>query len=75
MPPERAAMMNRTNPIYIPRNHKVEEALLAAQSGDLTKMERLLGILEHPFDEVAGLGEFAVPAPVGSGPYVTFCGT
>ena len=75
IPSERAEMMDRVNPIYIARNHKVEEALLAAQSGDITKMDRLLGLLQKPFDEVAGMGEYAVPAPVGSGPYVTFCGT
>src|SRR4051794_311409 len=34
--------MDRTNPVYIPRNHLVEEALEAATGGDMDPLHRLL---------------------------------
>jgi serine/tyrosine/threonine adenylyltransferase len=68
--------MDRVNPIYIPRNHKVEEALKAAfESDDFAPFETLLGVLQHPFTEKAEFAEFAEPAPESFGPYRTFCGT
>ncbi len=70
-----AAAMDRVNPVYIPRNHLVEEALDAATQGDLDPFERLLEVLAHPFDERPGLDRYALPAPPSFGPYRTFCGT
>ncbi|MGY1680342.1 protein adenylyltransferase SelO [Geodermatophilus sp. SYSU D01176] len=67
--------MDRVNPVYIPRNHLVEEALTAATDGDLAPLERLLEVLARPYDERPGLERYAAPAPGGSGPYRTFCGT
>ena len=40
---EIASSMDRVNPVYIPRNHHVEEALAAATAGDLEPFQRLLG--------------------------------
>ncbi len=72
----RAQAMDRVNPIYIPRNHKVEEALAAAVNrGDLTPFSDMLAVLSHPFDEVAGNEAYAEPAPATDRPYRTFCGT
>ncbi|MCA9576967.1 MAG: YdiU family protein [Polyangiales bacterium] len=72
----RAASMDRANPLYIPRNHKVEEALTAAVRGDLGPTERLLDVLARPFEARRGLGEYAAPAPVAfTEDYQTFCGT
>ena len=70
-----AAAMDRVNPVYIPRNHKVEEALAAAVDGDLQPFERLLDVLARPFEERPGLEPYAGPAPAGDGGYRTFCGT
>ncbi len=70
-----AAAMDRTNPVYIPRNHLVEEALLAATAGDLSPFERLGEVLAHPFEERPGLQRYAEPAPDSFGPYTTYCGT
>jgi uncharacterized protein YdiU (UPF0061 family) len=70
-----ADVMDRTNPVYIPRNHLVEEALAAATAGDLTPLERLLEVVTRPFDERPGLERYTAPAPESSGPYRTFCGT
>jgi uncharacterized protein YdiU (UPF0061 family) len=70
----RAQAMDRVNPIYIPRNHKVEEALSAAvQYQDMKPFSKLLEVLSQPFDEVAGNEAYAEPVPDPS--YKTFCGT
>ncbi|NYE01277.1 uncharacterized protein YdiU (UPF0061 family) [Kineosphaera limosa] len=74
-PVEVAAAMNRINPAYIPRNHRVEEALAAATDGDLALFERLLSAVRRPFDERADLADLAEPAPDDAPAHVTFCGT
>jgi uncharacterized protein YdiU (UPF0061 family) len=72
----RALEMDRNNPIYIPRNHKVEEALSAAvDHKDMKPFARLLAVLSHPFDEVPGNEHYAIPGPKLATPYQTFCGT
>ena len=70
-----AKAMDRVNPVYIPRNHKVQEALDAATDGDLEPFRRLLSVLERPFELRAGLQEYDGRAPDDFGPYRTFCGT
>ncbi len=70
-----ADLMDRANPVYIPRNHLVEEALAAATAGDLGPVERLLTAVTAPYDERPGLERYAGPAPEDFGPYRTFCGT
>ena len=74
-PHSRAASMEGVNPVYIPRNHKVEEALAAAHAGDMAAFDVLMSVLAHPFEEKAGLAEYAKPAPRDAGRYRTFCGT
>jgi len=70
-----AEAMDRVNPVYVPRNHHVEEALAAATAGDLEPFARLLDVLARPFDERPGLESYAAPAPPSFGEYRTFCGT
>jgi uncharacterized protein YdiU (UPF0061 family) len=71
-----ADAMDRVNPVYIPRNHLVEQALAAATAGDLEPFERLVDVLRRPFDERPGLEPYAAPAPESfGGSYRTFCGT
>jgi uncharacterized protein YdiU (UPF0061 family) len=70
-----AESMDRANPIYIPRNHRVEEALTAATAGDLDPLQRLLVAVTDPYAERPGLERYGEPAPEDSGPYRTFCGT
>jgi uncharacterized protein YdiU (UPF0061 family) len=67
--------MDRVNPVYIPRNHLVEEALTAATQGDLEPLEQLLDAVSSPYDERPGLERYAAGAPEGFGAYRTFCGT
>jgi serine/tyrosine/threonine adenylyltransferase len=70
-----AAGMDRTNPVYIPRNHLVEQALDAAAIDDLDAVHRLLEAVTDPYRERPGLDLYAAPGPTDSGPYRTFCGT
>ncbi|GAB7066986.1 YdiU family protein [Mycobacterium hodleri] len=70
-----AEAMDRVNPVYVPRNHLVEEALAAATSGDVGPLNRLLEAVASPYDERADLERYATPAPDDFGPYQTFCGT
>ena len=70
-----AESMDRANPIYIPRNHLVEEALSAATAGDLDPLQQLLVSVTAPYQERAGFERYASPAPEDFGTYQTFCGT
>ena len=62
-------------PVYIPRNHRVEEALATAAEGELAPFHQLVDVVSSPFDERPGLADYAGPAPMGGAPYVTYCGT
>ncbi|MBK8324260.1 MAG: YdiU family protein [Betaproteobacteria bacterium] len=74
---DRAKAMRQANPFVIPRNHRVEEALSAAQdAGDLVPFEKLLAALRRPFDEDGEQAPYGEPAPVEvTACYRTFCGT
>jgi protein adenylyltransferase len=75
-PSARAQAMRRANPAFIPRNHRVEEALSAAvEHGDYAPFETLRNILSRPFDDQPEFAMFAEPAPERGGHYQTFCGT
>jgi uncharacterized protein YdiU (UPF0061 family) len=69
--------MQAHNPVVIPRNHLVEEALTAASDhADLAPLERLLAAIANPFDHSAlPPAPFLEPAPPEAPPYRTFCGT
>jgi serine/tyrosine/threonine adenylyltransferase len=72
---EVAQVMRRTNPVVIPRNHRVEEALAAAMAGDFDVMHRLLQALERPYEKTTANESYRSPAGPGCTPYRTFCGT
>lgn len=76
-PPDWASAMRRTNPMYIPRNQRVEEALSAASDdGDLAPFHALLAVVQQPFDQMPGQDRHAQPAqPDQVLGYRTFCGT
>jgi uncharacterized protein YdiU (UPF0061 family) len=72
---EAQALMRRHNPAFIPRNHSVEAALLAATSrDDFSVMERLLDVLAAPYDHERDLPVFSDPSS-DERRYRTFCGT
>lgn len=72
---ESESLRRAHNPAVIPRNHRVEEALAAAQLGDLAPMERLLAALAKPYDHTNAPSDYQQPPQPSSQRYRTFCGT
>lgn len=73
---ESKQLMSRHNPAFIPRNHRVEEALMAAsERSDFSVLQRLLAVLTKPYDHSSDLPEYSQPPAAGSCGYQTFCGT
>ena len=70
-----AQRMRAANPRIIPRNHRVEEALDAAQDGNLRPFERLLAAVRAPFADTAETRELGAPPTRVDPTYRTFCGT
>ena len=71
---EAKKLMRKNNPSVIPRNHRVEEALAAAEGGDYKVMGKLLDVLADPY----GYKEEQEPyteVPESEGLYRTYCGT
>ncbi|MBE7183017.1 MAG: YdiU family protein [Methylobacterium mesophilicum] len=71
----RAAAMRAANPFAIPRNHRVEDVIQAAQAGDLAPFETLLKVLAKPFEAQPGLEAYADPPALEERVLRTFCGT
>ena len=69
------ALMEETNPLYIPRNHLVTEALAAAGAGDLTDYRHLLEAVTNPFETQDVPAGFTEPAPRELGAFRSYCGT
>src|SRR5271156_4639853 len=68
-------VMRAVNPAVIPRNHRVEEALSAAEDhDDLSVLHRLLAVLASPYEAAADLAQYQDPPPDDCN-YRTFCGT
>lgn len=68
-------LMKNNNPAVIPRNHRVEEALQAANNGDLSVMEKLLQILSKPYAYLPDQVEYTKLPQMSGCKYKTFCGT
>jgi len=66
-------IMKQNNPVIIPRNHKVEEALSAANEGDLSVIEKLLSALEQPYLQRQDIKIYQSGSTDMA--YKTFCGT
>jgi uncharacterized protein YdiU (UPF0061 family) len=71
----RRATMNRVNPLYIPRNRLLDDALASAEAGDLGPFTAMLAAVCAPFAVQPGWERFAAIPPEGSPRHVTFCGT
>lgn len=73
---EIAAAMKRVNPAFIPRNHRVEQAIQAAErEGDFGPFETLVEVLREPYGEQPGFADYRKAAPPGEEVRRTFCGT
>ena len=66
--------MKTVNPLVIPRNHKVEEALEAAEKDNLKPVIQLVEILKDPYSKKKNIIDYQIPSNL-SEKYKTFCGT
>ncbi|MBT3667033.1 MAG: YdiU family protein [Opitutae bacterium] len=69
------ALMRSVNPVVIPRNHKVEEALQAGEEGDITPFHNLISALDKPYEDGDHLLPYQAPPQPGEKVLQTFCGT
>ena len=67
--------MQAANPIYIPRNHRVEQAITQAERGDFAPFHALVDLLARPFEEQPGCAHFERPPEPHEEVHETFCGT
>jgi serine/tyrosine/threonine adenylyltransferase len=72
---DRVAGMHAVSPAFIPRNHRVQAALDAAENGDYTLFRKLLGILQRPYDDQPEVAAYALPPQPSERVLQTFCGT
>jgi uncharacterized protein YdiU (UPF0061 family) len=69
------AAMREANPKIIARNHRVEQALAAANEGDLKLFHRLCAALQNPFELAPGDADLQAPPKPEEVVQETFCGT
>jgi len=74
-PNARREGMRAVNPRYIPRNHRVEEAIAAGVRGDYAPFETLVTVLAKPFDDQPEFARYADPPRPEEVVHQTFCGT
>ena len=75
-PRARAKAMRDVNPAFIPRNHRVEQALEAAlDRGDFSPFAELLTVLSRPYEDHPDFAEYAEPPQTGQRVFRTYCGT
>jgi uncharacterized protein YdiU (UPF0061 family) len=67
--------MQDVNPIYVPRNHRVEEAIVAANSGNLEPFNTLLSVVTQPFIERTDYSDYETRPKGEEVVHQTFCGT
>jgi uncharacterized protein YdiU (UPF0061 family) len=72
---EVATVMNSVNPLYIPRNHRVEQAISEAVAGDLSVFRDLNLVLARPFEKQPGFAQYAESPAPDERVTETFCGT
>ncbi|WP_104203933.1 protein adenylyltransferase SelO [Billgrantia saliphila] len=73
---ERTRRMRLANPAFIPRNHRVQQALTAAMNeDDYGPFETLLDVVTRPFDDQPGREAYQLPAAPSERVFRTFCGT
>ncbi|WP_136442257.1 protein adenylyltransferase SelO [Pacificoceanicola onchidii] len=73
--PEAEALMQRSSPVLIPRNHRIEEMIAASVSGDDALFHRLNAALARPFEAVADYEDLRRPPTKQEEVTATFCGT
>jgi uncharacterized protein YdiU (UPF0061 family) len=73
---ERRAAMRAVNPLFIPRNHRIEAVIEAAvERDDFAPFAELIAVLSAPYDDQPGLSHYALPPTAQERVLQTFCGT
>jgi uncharacterized protein YdiU (UPF0061 family) len=73
---KRATSMRSVNPYVIPRNHRIEAAIVAAvDRGDYAPFEELARVLSRPYEELPAFAAYAEPPLPAERVMQTFCGT
>jgi uncharacterized protein YdiU (UPF0061 family) len=67
--------MRAVNPVLIPRNHRVEEVIQAAYTGDFGPFHRLVDALARPYEERGEFADLEKGPLEGERVMQTFCGT
>ena len=74
LPKKSLELMKKNNPLVIPRNHKVEEALQAAEKNNFKPINLLIKILYDPYTQKDNIFDYQIPSDLDK-KYQTFCGT
>ena len=69
------AVMQAVNPVVIPRNHFVEQAIHNFEDGDTSMFMELLEVLSNPFDVEIQFDKYKQPPNDDAPPFVSYCGT
>jgi protein adenylyltransferase len=73
---ERQARMQAVNPVYIPRNHRIEAAIRAAEDhADFSAFHSLHAVLQKPWQRQPGMDAYLLPPEPDEAVLQTFCGT
>ena len=72
---ERRSRMLAANPMFIPRNHRIEAAIADAEGGHFDKFHELVAVLSHPFEDQREFADYAKPPMPEEEVQQTFCGT
>ncbi len=72
---ERAASMQLANPLFIPRNHRIQAAIADAEAGHFEKFHELMEVLARPCDAQPDFSDYAQPPEPDEEVLQTFCGT
>ena len=67
--------LSKSNPILIPRNHRIEQMIQAAVSGDYTLFQRLSEAYSAPFTKNHSFDDLRHPPNDAEIVRATFCGT
>jgi uncharacterized protein YdiU (UPF0061 family) len=72
---ERRVAMRAVNPAFIPRNHRIQAAIAAAEAGDFSVFDEIMTVLAKPYDDQPRYAVYAVPPNAEEVVHRTFCGT
>ncbi len=71
----RRTMMRAINPAFIPRNHRIQAAITAAEAGDFSVFDEMMTVLAKPYEDQPQYAAYAVPPKAEEVVQRTFCGT